>query len=75
MIGDLPDDDEDEDDDFTGNGDLHDKRKCMDDQDEDDEGGGKRREGEDKVSKKPGRKPLIEPPTSVCHFDDALILH
>jgi len=51
MIGDLP-------------GDLHDKRKSMDGQDEDDEGGGKRREGEDKTAKKPGRKPLTVEPTS-----------
>ena len=52
MIGDLP-----------GGlpGDLHDKRKSIDGKDDDDEGGGKRRE-----SKKPGRKPLMSEPTSVC---------
>ncbi|OAP54754.1 hypothetical protein AYL99_11202 [Fonsecaea erecta] len=44
--------------------DLHDKRKSVDGKDEDDEGGGKRREGEDKTAKKPGRKPLTSEPTS-----------
>lgn len=44
---------------------LHDKRKSMDGQDEDDEGGGKRREGDDKTAKKPGRKPLTSEPTTV----------
>ena len=43
---------------------LHDKRKNPDDV-EDEEGGGKRREGEDKSSKKPGRKPLTSEPTTV----------
>ena len=52
MIGDLPD---------GLPGDLHDKRKSIDGKDDDDEGGGKRRE-----SKKPGRKPLMSEPTSVC---------
>lgn len=51
MIGDIP-------------GDLHDKRKSMDGKDDEDEGGGKRREGEDKTAKKPGRKPLTSEPTS-----------
>ena len=49
---------------------LHDKRKSMGDGDNDDdeEGGGKRREGEDRQAKKPGRKPLTSEPTSVsCH--------
>ena len=41
-----------------------DKRKNPEDADEED-GGGKRREGEDKTSKKPGRKPLTSEPTSV----------
>ncbi len=45
-------------------GDIHDKRKSIDGEG-DDEGGGKRREGDDKVSKKPGRKPLTSEPTSV----------
>lgn len=58
MIGDLPDEDD--------SGDhLHDKRKSVGDRDEDEEGGGKRREGDDKTSKKPGRKPLTSEPTSV----------
>lgn len=57
MIGDIPED-------STSN-DLHDKRKSIDGQDEDDEGGGKRREGDDKTAKKPGRKPLTSEPTNV----------
>ena len=62
MIGDLPDDDDDDDkDDYSH---LHDKRKSIDGDDED-EGGGKRREGEERTSKKPGRKPLTSEPTSV----------
>ncbi|MCJ1377527.1 DNA-binding transcription factor yap1 [Xylographa soralifera] len=60
MIGSLPgtslDDDEE--------ADLHDKRKISDDDAEDIDGGGKRREGDDKTSKKPGRKPLTSEPTS-----------
>ena len=51
MIGDMP-------------GELHEKRKSFDGN-EDDEGGGKRREGEDKTGKKPGRKPLTSEPTTV----------
>ncbi|KIX03875.1 uncharacterized protein Z518_07428 [Rhinocladiella mackenziei CBS 650.93] len=51
MIGEIP-------------GELHDKRKSVDGNGEDDEGGGKRREGEDKTVKKPGRKPLTSEPTS-----------
>jgi AP-1-like factor len=43
---------------------VHEKRSHPDD-DGEDEGGGKRREGEDKTSKKPGRKPLTSEPTSV----------
>jgi AP-1-like transcription factor len=56
MIGDLPD---------LPSGDLHDKRKSIDDDDNEDEGDRKRREGEDKTAKKPGRKPLTSEPTSV----------
>ncbi|KAJ9614413.1 DNA-binding transcription factor yap1 [Cladophialophora chaetospira] len=56
MIGDIPDDPDSQD--------LHDKRKSLDGKDDDDEGGGKRREGEDKTAKKPGRKPLTSEPTS-----------
>jgi AP-1-like factor len=54
MVGDIP----------EPSGDLHDKRKSIDGKD-DDAGGGKRREGEDKSGKKPGRKPLTSEPTSV----------
>lgn len=55
MIGDIPDD---------TNGDLHEKRKSLEGRDDED-GGGKRREGEDKTAKKPGRKPLTSEPTTV----------
>lgn len=64
MFGDLPEDDEYE----NGTTDpdhLHDKRKSMGGEDDDDEGGGKRREGDDKQAKKPGRKPLMNEPTTV----------
>ena len=62
MIGDLPDEEDLEDH-------LHDKRKSMGDgDDETEDGGGKRREGEDKTAKKPGRKPLTSEPTSVYHM-------
>lgn len=54
MIGDLPGADE-----------LHDKRKSPEDNNEDNDNGGKRREGDDKTAKKPGRKPLTSEPTSV----------
>ena len=48
-------------------GDRSDKRKSPDDADEDDEDGdAKRREGDDKMAKKPGRKPLTSEPTTVC---------
>jgi len=42
------------------------KRKSPGDDVEDPDGGGKRREGEDKQAKKPGRKPLTSEPTTVC---------
>lgn len=42
-----------------------DKRKSPGDADEDDDGGGKRRESDDRIGKKPGRKPLTSEPTSV----------
>ncbi|KAK3381343.1 transcription factor PAP1-domain-containing protein [Podospora didyma] len=41
-----------------------DKRSHPDDDDEDEQGGAKRRESEDKVAKKPGRKPLTTEPSS-----------
>lgn len=47
-------------------GDLHDKRKNPEDERDGDENGGKRREGEDRSAKKPGRKPLTGEPTTVC---------
>jgi len=57
MIGSLPGDTP---------GDSSEKRKSPGDEDaDDDEGGGKRREGEDKQAKKPGRKPLTSEPTTV----------
>lgn len=59
MIGQLPGTSSD------GDADTHDKRAHPDDEGEDEEGGGKRREGDEKTSKKPGRKPLTSEPTSV----------
>ena len=56
MIGDLPGD---------SPGETSEKRKSPGDADDDIEGGGKRREGEDKQAKKPGRKPLTSEPTTV----------
>lgn len=67
MFGDLPDDDSP---DALADAyeHLHDKRKSIDGADDDDTGGGKRREGEDKTAKKPGRKPLTSEPTTVSSF-------
>jgi AP-1-like factor len=48
-----------------GDNENSDKRKSPDDDGDDIEGGGKRREGEDKTAKKPGRKPLTSEPTTV----------
>lgn len=48
----------------TPEGDSPDKRSHPDD-DEEENTGAKRREGEDKVPKKPGRKPLTTEPSSV----------
>lgn len=59
MIGALPGDSP------TGEGEGSEKRKSPGDDGEDAEGGGKRREGEDKQAKKPGRKPLTSEPTTV----------
>lgn len=59
MIGGLPGTSSD------GDGDIHDKRSHPDDDGQGEEGGGKRREGDEKSSKKPGRKPLTSEPTSV----------
>lgn len=68
MFDDLPDDDVGADSLADAYEHLHDKRKSIDGADEDDTGGGKRREGEDKTAKKPGRKPLTSEPTTVSLF-------
>lgn len=68
MIGDLPADDNDDDDEDDDDDHLHDKRKSPDDKDDVD-GNNKRREGEVKEPKKPGRKPLTSEPTNVSIFD------
>ena len=61
MIGNLPGTSGNEDD-----GELHDKRKGHgEDNSDEDGGGGKRREGDERTAKKPGRKPLTSEPTSV----------
>lgn len=59
MIGALPGDSPSKD------GEVSEKRKSPGDDAEDPDGGGKRREGEDKQAKKPGRKPLTSEPTTV----------
>lgn len=66
MIGDLP----------GTSPETPEKRKSPGDNEDDAEGGGKRREGEDKQAKKPGRKPLTSEPTTVClsMFLGALVL-
>ncbi len=46
-------------------GELHDKRKNPQEEGDGEESGNKRREGEDKLAKKPGRKPLTGEPTTV----------
>lgn len=66
MIGDLPGAPSTARSDSVSDQDSPDKRSHPDDDDEE-ENGAKRREGEDKVSKKPGRKPLTTEPTSVSH--------
>ena len=63
MIGKLPGTSSD------GDAESNDKRSHPDDEDETVDGGGKRREGDEKVSKKPGRKPLTSEPTSVSIHD------
>lgn len=48
----------------------HDKRKkSTDEDDEEEEGNGKRREGDERAARKPGRKPITGEPTTVrsCH--------
>ncbi|KAL5350817.1 DNA-binding transcription factor yap1 [Pseudogymnoascus australis] len=61
MIGNLPGSSSDGD---AAAHETHDKRSLSDDEDNEDEPDGKRREGDDKTSKKPGRKPLTSEPTS-----------
>ncbi|KAK0707536.1 transcription factor PAP1-domain-containing protein [Lasiosphaeris hirsuta] len=62
MIGDLPGSSSTKSD--SAEMESPDKRSHPDDDDDDDNGGGKRRESEDKVAKKPGRKPLTTEPSS-----------
>jgi AP-1-like factor len=55
-------------------GDIHDKRKTPEDGKDDDENDDpKRHEPDEKVAKKPGRKPLTTEPTTVCSFTAELI--
>ncbi|KFY60767.1 hypothetical protein V497_03365 [Pseudogymnoascus sp. VKM F-4516 (FW-969)] len=61
MIGNLPGTSSDGD---AAPHDSHDKRSLSEDDENDEEPDGKRREGDDKTSKKPGRKPLTSEPTS-----------
>ena len=64
MIGALP-----------GGIERHEKRKNSEDDDEE-PGDAKRKEGEDKKGKKPGRKPLTSEPTTVsrrCSVCDSLL--
>ena len=64
--GDLLDNEDSPGEDGTGDYDLHDKRKNPgDDENDSNENGAKRREGDEKIAKKPGRKPLTSEPTSV----------
>ncbi|KAI9054300.1 hypothetical protein LZ554_001468 [Drepanopeziza brunnea f. sp. 'monogermtubi'] len=59
MFGNLPGSSSD-----GGENDTHDKRSHPEDEGDEEDGGGKRREGDEKTSKKPGRKPLTSEPTS-----------
>jgi AP-1-like factor len=59
MIGKLPGTSSD------GDAEGPDKRAHPEDEEDNEEGRGKRREGDEKQSKKPGRKPLTAEPTSV----------
>lgn len=70
MIGKLPGTSSDGD---AADAESHDKRSHPDDDGDEEDGGGKRREGEDKSSKKPGRKPLTSEPTSVSTSVESLI--
>jgi AP-1-like factor len=50
---------------YDEDNDLHDKRKSPLDNDSEENGTAKRREGDEKTARKPGRKPLTTEPTSV----------
>lgn len=65
MIGNLPGTSSD------GDAQTHDKRGLSEDDVEDDEHDGKRREGDEKGARKPGRKPLTSEPTSVGAPEDS----
>jgi AP-1-like transcription factor len=69
MIGKLPGSSSD------GDADTHDKRSHPDGEDNDEDGGGKRREGDDRSSKKPGRKPLTSEPSSVSDRIHVAVVH
>jgi AP-1-like factor len=58
--------------DGEGDGELHDKRKSPEDDKDDDENEPKRREGEERTAKKPGRKPLTSEPTTVSYHHSLL---
>lgn len=62
LFGDLPGTD------FNDDHEHHDKRKAST-HDGEEEGSSKRREGDEKGAKKPGRKPLTGEPTTVCLFN------
>jgi AP-1-like transcription factor len=64
MIGDLPGRD-DSSKSASPEGDSPDKRSHPDDDDDEETGNNKRRESDEKVAKKPGRKPLTSEPSSV----------
>ncbi len=61
-----------------GDSEHHDKRKASLDDEDEEEGTSKRREGDDKTAKKPGRKPMTGEPTTVwssrlCRLTPVLI--
>ena len=60
LFGDLPGTE------LYGDGEHHDKRKASIEDEDEEEGTSKRREGDDKTAKKPGRKPMTGEPTTVC---------
>lgn len=79
MFGDIPGPQTDSSE--SDKGDKSDKRKSPDDGDDEElDGDAKRREGDDKTSKKPGRKPLTSEPTTVSlphlahyHYNSSII--